>query len=456
MVDPMLGRLFGSQAVQAVFGPRGRLDGMLRFEAALARVQARLGIVPAAAAEAIARHCDAGAYDPSALAEAAERSGNTAIPLVRELTRRVAADDEAAAGYVHWGATSQDAQDTGLVLQMRDGLAHLEATLVRVADAAAALAERHRGTLLAGRTWLQQALPVTFGLKAAGWLDGLTRSRARLAELRPRVLVLQFGGAAGTLASLGDQGPAVAQGLADELGLGLPALPWHTQRDRIAETGGALAVLVGSLGKIARDTSLLMQTEVGEVRESAAPGGGGSSSMPHKRNPVGAAEVLTAAVRAPGLAATLLTAMVQEHERGIGGWHAEWSALPELFDLAGGALEHTAALLEGLEVEPARMRANLDATQGLVMAEAVKMGLAPHLGGQRAYALVEQASRSAAEQQRPLLEVLAAEPEVQAALAPAALAALFDPAGYLGATADFIDRALAEHRRAPAPAPANR
>jgi 3-carboxy-cis,cis-muconate cycloisomerase len=446
MADALLDRLFGAPAMQAIFDERGRLQGMLDFEAALARVEARLGLIPPGAAEAIAACCRAERFDIEVLGRDALLAGNTAIPLVRQLTRIVAEQDVTAATHVHFGATSQDAMDTGLVLQVRSALDWLQPALERLAAAAAEQAERHRDTVLPGRTWMQHALPITFGLKIAGWLDALERHRQRLAELRPRVLVLQFGGAAGTLAGLHPRGPAVAQALAAELRLALPVLPWHTQRDRIAEMGAALALLVGTLGKIARDVSLLMQTDVGEAFEPAAPGKGGSSSMPHKRNPVSSAVVLAAAVRAPGLAATLLAAMVQEHERGLGGWHAEWTALPELFDLAAGALEHMHQVVAGLEVDAARMRANLDATQGQILAEAVKMALVPHLGAPQAHALVEQACRSAAEQRRHLREILGADARVTAALPGETLERLFDPAQYLGASAELVAGALAAYR----------
>jgi 3-carboxy-cis,cis-muconate cycloisomerase len=445
MADALLGRMFGAPEMQAIFGERGRLQGMLDFEAALARVEARLGLIPAAAAAPIVQCCRAERFDLEQLGRDAPLSGNTAIPMVRHLKRLVAAQDAAAAPYVHWGATSQDAMDTGLVLQMRAGGAWLQAELRHAADAAAEQARRHRATAMAGRTWLQQAVPITFGLKAAGWLDALRRHQGRWGELAPRILALQFGGAAGTLASLGERGLEVAGALAAELQLALPDLPWHAHRDRIAETGATLALLTGTLGKIARDVSLLMQTEVGEAQEPAAPGKGSSSAMPHKRNPVACALVLAAAVRAPGLAATLLAAMPQEHERGLGGWHAEWTALPELFDLAAGALAQTRHMIAGLEVDVERMGANLQATQGQLLAEAAKMALAPHLGGAEAATLVEQACTVAAEQRKHLRAVLGTDPRVGAALSPSDLERLFDPARYLGVSDAFVARALAAH-----------
>ncbi len=437
--------LFSTPAMDTAFGDTARLQAMLDVEAALARAQASVGVVPATAAAPIARACRAGRYDAAALAEAAAGAGNLAIPLVAALTREVARDDAEAARWVHWGATSQDVIDTGLVLQVGRALPLLEADAARLAAALAGLARAHRGSVMAGRTWLQHAAPTTFGLKAAGWLDGLRRARARLREAGEAMRVLQFGGAVGTLASLGAQGPAVARALAAELGLAYPPIPWHAQRERVADLGCALALLCGSLGKLARDLSLLAQAEVGEVAEPAAPGRGGSSTMPHKRNPVACAVALQAAARAPGLAATLLSALPQEHERGLGGWHAEWETLPELFRLAAGALAQMASAVEGLEVDAPRMRANLDATGGLLMAEAVSMALAERVGRAEAHARVEAASRRALDTRTPFRGALLADPAVTEALGPGRIDALLDPAARLGAADAFIDAVLREH-----------
>ncbi len=440
--DALLLPLLGSPALAPVFGDEGRLQGMLNFEAALARAEAKVGVIPAAAVRAIVANCHAPLFDPAALAEATMLSGNPAIPLIKRLTALVAADDPEAARFVHWGATSQDAIDTGFVLQLREALVRIETGLRRLRNAASVLAARYDKTPLAGRTWLQQALPVTFGLKAAGWLDVTARHETRLAELRPRLLVLQFGGAAGTLASLGDRGMAVAEALAADLGLGLPALPWHSHRDRLTEVGAAFGLIVGSLGKIARDLSLMTQTEVGEAFEPSAPGRGSSSTMPHKRNPVAAAAVLAAATRAPGLVATLLSAMVQEHERGLGGWQAEWAVLPELAMLSEGATAKLADALEGLEIDTNRMRQNLDLTRGLIMAEAVMMALGAKFGRLAAHDRIEHACHKAVAESRHLREVLAEDPVVIAELGQDGLARLFDPEGYLGATEAMIERAL--------------
>jgi len=441
MLDP----LFGTDDPGGHFTPAAQLGAMLEVEAALARAEAACGVIPAGAVSAIAAACDAARYDPGALAEAAAKAGNLAIPLVRALTAEVKRADAAAAGWVHWGATSQDILDTALVLQLRGWLRDLAGALAALAEALAALARRTRDLPLAGRTLMVQALPVTFGLKAAGWLDTVGRQQERLAELTPRLLCLQFGGAAGTLASLGDKGPAVAEALARELRLALPALPWHGARDRFGELGCWLGLLVGSLGKIARDLALLAQSEVGEALEGAEEGRGGSSTMPHKRNPVRAASLLAAATRAPGLVATLLSAQVQEHERGLGGWQAEWAVLPELCRLAEGALRHGRALIEGLELHPVRMAENLARGDGLILAEAVTLALGRAIGRLEAHHVVERACRQALAEGRGLAQVLGATPAVTAHLTLTEIEGLLAPGNYLGASGLFIDRALAAH-----------
>jgi 3-carboxy-cis,cis-muconate cycloisomerase len=426
-----------------IFSDHGRLQAMLEFEAALARAEASAGVVSSSAAAAIGAQCRAELFDPEALASAAAQAGNPAIPLVKALTALVAARDADAARYVHWGATSQDAMDTGLVLQMRAALSAIDKDLERLSSALAALAETHAATPLAGRTWLQQGPPVTLGLKAAGFLSAVGRHRARLAEIRGRVLAVQFGGAVGTLAALGDRGLDVAAALARELELALPDVPWHAQRDRIAEVATTLGLIVGTLGKLARDVSLLMQTEVGEAAEPSAPGRGGSSTLPHKRNPVASAAILSAATRVPALVSVMLAAMVQEHERGLGGWHAEWETLPEICALTGGALAQAIAMIEGLQVDAPRMASNLELTRGLILAESVAMALAEKLGKREAHALVEEASVSALAGRRSLREVLAADARIAAHLSAADLERLLDPRNYLGQARQLVARALA-------------
>ncbi len=435
--------------MRKLFDERARIARMLEVEAALARAQAKVGVIPVAAAASIAAACRADSFDLQALARGAREAGNLAIPLVAALTCKLAengagSDDQTGAqGYVHWGATSQDLIDTGMVLQMRAALELIDIDVARLDDALTSQIERHRNTVLAGRTWLQQALPTTLGFKLAAVLAALRRDRARLTALRPRLLVLQFGGAVGTLAALGERGLAVEAALAAELRLAVAPTPWHTQRDNFGEAAATLALLTATLGKLARDLALLAQSEVGEAFEAAAPGRGGSSTLPQKRNPVGAAIAIAAALRIPALVSTVLTASLQEHERGLGNWPAEWETLPEIFLLAAGALDAMIGVVAGLEVDAVRMRANIDAAQGQILAEAVQMALAPSLGRDVAHRLVGELARRAAAGGRHLRGLLAADPTVVAVLDAAALDRLFDPRNYLGSSEAFIDRALA-------------
>lgn len=436
---------FTARDMREVFCDQGRVQAMLDFEAALARAEARVGVIPASAVAPIGTACNAGLYDFAALGEAIATAGNSAIPLVKALGKQIAATDAAAERYVHLGATSQDVMDSGLVLQVRQALELIESDLAQLADALATQAKRYATTPLAGRTWLQHATPVTLGMKIAGWLGAVTRSRQRLRELKPRLLVLQFGGASGTLAALGEQALPIAQALAEELQLTLPEQPWHTQRDRIVEFGAVLGLIAGSLGKFGRDISLLMQTEAAEVFEPSAPGKGGSSTMPHKRNPVGAAVLIGAATRVPGLVSTLFSAMPQEHERSLGLWHAEWETLPEICCLVSGALQQAQLLAAGLEVDAARMARNLELTQGLVLAEAVSIVLAQRVGRDTAHHLLEQCCKRAVAEQRHLRAVLGDEPKVTAELSHAELDDLLNPAHYLGQAQVWVERAVAEH-----------
>jgi len=436
---------FTARDMREVFCDQGRVQAMLDFEAALARAEARVGLIPSSAVAPIAAACEAGLYDFAALGEAIATAGNSAIPLVKALGKQIASSDAEAERYVHLGATSQDVMDSGLVLQLRQALALIEDQLAQLADSLAAQAQRFATTPLAGRTWLQHATPVTLGMKIAGWLGAVTRSRQRLQQLKPRLLVLQFGGASGTLAALGEQALPIAQALAEELQLSLPEQPWHTQRDRIVEFGAVLGLIAGSLGKFGRDISLLMQTEAAEVFEPAAPGKGGSSTMPHKRNPVGAAVLIGAATRVPGLVSTLFSAMPQEHERSLGLWHAEWETLPEICCLVSGSLQQARLLADGLEVDAARMARNLELTQGLVLAEAVSIVLAQRVGRDTAHHLLEQCCKRAVAEQRHLRAVLADEPQVTAELSGAELDDLLNPAHYLGQAQAWVERAVAEH-----------
>jgi 3-carboxy-cis,cis-muconate cycloisomerase len=441
-LSPLLAPMFSSAAMRGVCDDAAYLQHMLDFEAALARAEAAAGVIPASAADPIAKACKAEAFELSALAEAAMRSGNLAIPLVKALTAEVARADPDAARYVHWGATSQDVIDTATMLTLRAAIDALLPNLDRAIAGFAKLATQHRDTAMVARTWLQHALPMPFGLKLAEYAAALHRSRARLKRLRAEALALQFGGAAGTLAALGDNGLAVAGKLAADLKLPLPDAPWHTHRDRIAEAASVLAILCGSCGKIARDVSLLMQTDVAEAFEPSGEGRGGSSTMPHKRNPIAAATALAAATMAPNLAATIFAAQVQDHERSAGPWHAEWPTLPTLQLVTSGALAAIVDIAEGLEVDAARMRANLDTTGGLIMAEAVTFALAETIGKSDAHHLVEAAAKKAVAGKQHLRDVLTGDPKVTAHLSADKIAKLFEPMAYQGVSQALIDRLL--------------
>jgi 3-carboxy-cis,cis-muconate cycloisomerase len=441
-LSPLLAPLFCSAAMRAVCDDAAYLQHMLDFEAALARAEAAAGVIPASAVGPIANACRAEAFELAALAGAATRSGNLAIPLVKALTAAVAKADADAARYVHWGATSQDVIDTATMLTLRAAIDALLPDLDRAIAGFAGLARKHRDTAMVARTWLQHALPMPFGLKLAEYAAALHRSRARLKRLRSEGLALQFGGAAGTLAALGDNGLLVAEKLAAVLELPLPDAPWHTHRDRIAEAASVFAILTGTCGKIARDVSLMMQTDVAEAFEPAGEGRGGSSTMPHKRNPVAAATALAAASMAPNLAATIFAAQVQDHERSAGPWHAEWPTLPTLQLVTSGALAAIVDIAEGLEVDAARMQLNLDATHGLIMAEAVTLALAENIGKSDAHHLVEAASKKAVAGKQHLRDVLASDPKVAAHLSADKLAKLFDPMAYQGVSQALIDRLL--------------
>jgi 3-carboxy-cis,cis-muconate cycloisomerase len=442
-LSPLLAPMLSSAAMRAVCDDVACLQHMLDFEAALARAEAATGVIPASAAGPIEKACKAGSFDLGALAEAATRSGNLAIPLVKALTADVAGADADAARFVHWGATSQDMIDTATMLTLRAAIDTLLGDIDRAIAGFARLARQHRNTAVVARTWLQHALPMPFGLKLAEYAAALHRSRTRLHRLRSEGLALQFGGAAGTLAALGDKGLLVADRLAQELKLPLPEAPWHTHRDRIAEAASVLAIVTGTCGKIARDIQLMMQTDVAEAFEPAGEGRGGSSTMPHKRNPVAAATALAAATIAPNLAATIFAAQVGDHERSAGPWHAEWPTLPSLLLVTSGALAAIVDIAEGLEVDAARMRVNLDATGGLIMAEAVTMALAETIGKSEAHHLVEAASKKAVAEKKHLRDMLTKDPNITAHLSADKLTELFEPSSYQGVSQALIDRLLA-------------
>ena len=440
VLDSILFRdAFGTPAMRAVFDERELIRKYVQVEVALAAAEARCGIIPSQAAGDIAARCTAEALDLDLLRRETEVVGYPILPLVHQLARQ--AGD--AGGYVHWGATTQDIMDTAVALQLRDAFDLVRADIAALRHILAGLARRHRDTPMAGRTHLQQALPVTFGYKAAIWLDMFDRHAERLAQARPRVLVGQFAGAAGTLASLGDRGLEVQQALMEELGLGVPASTWHVARDGFAEAVNLMAVITGSLGKIATDVMIMASSEFGELYEPFVKGRGASSTMPQKRNPISSELMLACAKGVRQQAGLMLDAMVQDLERATGPWHAEWIAIPEAFILAAGALNQAKLMLGGLVVDEQAMARNLGLTRGLIVAEAVMMGLAPHIGRQAAHDLVYDACRIVNEKGGRLADVLNAMPEVSGRLDPALVERLTDPANYLGMAPQMVDRVLA-------------
>lgn len=436
--------IFSTPAMAATFSAQAHVSAMLAFEAGLARAEARAGIIPGEAASTIADSCRTELFDIEAIFKETATAGTPAIPLVKMLTDQIEGDGRK---FVHWGATSQDVIDTALMLQMQEGLNLLEKALLGLGAGCAALAQQHRVTLMAGRTLLQQALPITFGLKAARWLGLVTRQVTALRECQTQSLALQLGGAAGTLAALGDKGPEVIAYLAEELRLPAPELPWHTERDRVASIACALGIVAGAMSKIAVDIVLLAQTEIGEVAEGAARGKGGSSAMPQKRNPVDATLALGAARLAVGVVPTILAGMSQEHERAVGGWQAEWAALPQLFCYTAKAVEGVRSAVDGLEIDVARMLSNLDLTKGLIMAESLTIALAPKLGRPASFKLVEALGKQVVESGRELHQIAQEDEQVQAALSPQELATALEPGRYLGSTEVFIDNALGAYHK---------
>ena len=440
MPVPLIQSLATTEALAAVCSDQSIVRAMLDFEVALARVEAQLGVIPHVAADAIAKAANVDFFDAGELSRATLRAGTPGIPLVKALIERVRAVNAKAAAFVHWGATSQDVADTAFILLLKRARPLLEADHLRLIRALADLAERHKDTVMLGRTLLQPAPPITFGLKAAGWKAAAQRGWARVDGRLAETLLLQFGGASGTLAALGENGDAVGRALAQELGLPYPDAPWHTYRDRLAALVAACGVDTGSLGKMARDISLLMQGEVGEVAEPGGGGRGGSSSMPHKQNPIACSLTLAAAHRVPGLVAGFLSSMVQEHERGVGGWQAEWPILADVVQATGLAAASMAEAAEGMTVDPARMRANIEATGGVIFAERAAMMLSESLGRDAAHKLLAQAARDCIAQKRRLVEVLKEIPEVTRAIPPDVLQTLDTPEDYLGAAEEFRKR----------------
>ena len=431
--------IFTTPAMRAVWSDENRVQKYLDFEKALAVAQARLKIIPQEACDEIVKHCDAKDYDMAKLKEATERIGYPVLPVVQQLVKLC---KDKLGEWSHWGATTQDITDTATVLQIRESLDIVEKEIKGICDALAALAKKYRDLPMAGRSNLQQAVPITFGYKMATILAGFERHKERLAELRKRVEVGEFGGAAGTLSSLGTQGLKCQVELMKELKLGQPAISWHTVRDTIAEVGCFLGLVTGSCGKVALDVKLLMQTEVEEVYEPFHAGRGSSSTMPQKRNPISSVYITAQTAMVKQLSAALLEAMVEDHERATGPWEIEWIALPEIFMLSAGALAQTRFVLEGLQVNEKKMAENLMITKGLIMSEAVMMGLGPMLGRNFAHDHVYDICREVVKTGRPLIDLLTEDKEIAKHIDRAGLEKLVDPANYLGVAGEMVDRVL--------------
>ncbi len=454
MAVRLIESLATTEELADVFSDRSVLAALLQFEVGLARTQARQSLIPQAAADAIAAAAQLNNFDSDALAAEILRAGTPGIPIVKALTEVVRHADPSAAAYVHWGATSQDVADTAMVLLLKRAQPLLENDLLRLQSALRRLADDHASTVMLGRTLMQAAPPITFGLKAAQWMEALGLCSGQLRDGFSNALFLQFGGASGTLAALGVHfGDSIGQGLARELELKYPPAPWHTRREGLAGLVCACGILTGVLGKIGRDISLLMQNEVAEVSEPGGQGRGGSSTMPHKRNPIGCAITLAAANRLPGLVSSFLSSMVQEHERGVGGWQAEWPILSQVVQSTGVAAASMAEVAKGLTVDAARMRVNMESTRGLIFAEKAMMLLAPKVGRDVAHKIVEEATRKSVADDRRLSEVLAGMPEVTRHLDAATIRQLEVPEEYLGCAEIFRGRLLeaAKNRKSPEP-----
>ena len=436
--------IFGNKAMRQVWSDENRVQKYLDFEAGLARAQASLKIIPQEACDEIVKHCRVEQYDFDKLKKQTERIGYPVLPVVQQL---VAQCKDGLGEWSHWGATTQDITDTATIMQIRESLVLIEQDIDAISDSLAALAKKYRDTPMAGRSNLQQAVPITFGYKCATYLAAFDRHKQRLQQLRERVLVFEFGGAAGTLSSLGKDGLRTQVELAKELNLAQPEIAWHTVHDRIAEVGCFLGLVTGICNKIAFDVKLMMQTEVEEVYEPFHEGRGSSSTMPQKRNPISCVYITaqTGVVRTQ--VAALLNAMEQDHERSTGQWEIEWIVLPEIFVLSAGCLAQTRFLVGGLQVDEKRMRANLDITKGLIVSEAVMMGLGPHLGRQFAHDLVYDICRQVVATGRPLAELLAENKEIAKHLSRAEIEKLCDPANYLGQAGEMVDRVLAMRAR---------
>jgi 3-carboxy-cis,cis-muconate cycloisomerase len=439
----MFDRLFTSPRIDPLVSDEALIAGMLRFESALASVQADLGLMPSGSAAVIGGCCSPESFDVESLCRSAEHDGNPAIPLVKVLGQHVKAVDSEAARYVHFGATSQDVIDTGLMLCTKQALEALLVDLIELEKDLIGLIERHRRTFMPGRTLLQHARPISFALKAAGWLDGIVRCRKMLEQGAAKSLAVQFGGAVGSLAASGPKGLQILEGLARKLNLVTPELPWHTQRDRVGRLGMDLALLGTTLAKMAQDVVLLMQTEVAEVAEDLGEGGGGSSTLPHKQNPIAPTKILANAKRVPSLVSALLSSMVQEHERSVGGWHAEWVTFPEIVRTVGGSVAQALDLVSGLKIHSERMRSNMELTNGLLFAENVSIELAESLGKSAAHEILTNASQKSRQTGQHLRKVLEEDPTLKKLLRPEDLDRLFSPEQGSELANELIDRVLA-------------
>lgn len=440
----IFGDIFSDARMRQVWSDENRTAKYLDIERALAKVQGELGLIPQEAADEIVKHCELSMIDWDKLKAKTEQIGYPIIAVVNQINANCR---DRLGEYCHWGATTQDITDTAMILQMREGLALVEQDLADISDALAVLAEKYRDTPIIGRSNLQQATPITFGYKMASILAGIERHRERLQQLKPRVLMGEFGGASGTLSSLEKGAMETQAALMKELGLAQPLISWHTVRDTVAEVGAFLGLVGGSLGKIAMDVKLLMQTEVGEVFEPFAPGRGSSSTMPQKRNPISCLYIHANISVARQHAAALMDAMVADHERSTGPWEIEWVSVPEIFCLMSGALKQTKFVLQGLEVDADRMRANMDMTNGLVMSEAVMMGLGTYLGREYAHDLVYDLCRQALKENRPLIDILEAHPEINCHVNRSQLEHMCNPVHHVGQAGVMVDRVLAARKR---------
>lgn len=434
--------LFYNKQVNEIFTTESFIQYMLQFEAALANAQATRNLIPASAAKIIEESSKTSNINIDSLITEVAVGGNAAIPLIRQLTQAVKTKDAEAAKYVHFGATSQDVIDTAITLQLRDALKIIEKDLQQLINQLVSLIEVHRNTIMIGRSFMQHARPITFGFKVAGWLDGLSHSKKRVDKLLADDFALQLGGAVGTLSGLQDKGLQVAETMSVLLQLNMPAIPWHTQRDRFAETATTLGILTGNIGKIAKDISLLMQTEIAEVFEPSAPGKGGSSTMPHKRNPVGCIAILANANRVPNLVATMLSCMIQDHERATGNWHAEWETLTDIVQLTAGAVHQAYIITNGLEVDAAKMRSNIELTNGLIYAENITLALTDHIGKADAHALIEVLCKEAMQQKMHLKLIIEKNHKITQYFSAKKIDDLFDHKNSIGICDLFIGRVL--------------